>query len=292
MQSGRRTAEDLMARTRSIVVLLGAAMALSVQAASAQTPATAEKTEAFGAAARRGDAATVAKLLDEGVDVNAKFRYDVTALFYACDHGHLEVVKVLLARGATVNLKDTFYGATPLTWASGPAQKRKPEHAQIVGLLLKAGAQGKEGALSAAVSASDAPMVKVVLDSGGLPDTALADALETASRAKKTEIVTLLEAAGAKPHPEFKMEPAQLGKYTGTFRAPNGNEIVMVVADGRLFMDLSKLGGPPKLAMVARNEMTFVSPDAPGLRVTVKLDAGQAAALVVGPNTYTRTGGI
>ena len=283
-----------MARTRSIVVLLWAAMALSVQAATAQTPPATmtEKTEAFGAAARRGDAATVAKLLDEGVDVNAKFRYDVTALFYACDHGHLEVVKVLLARGATVNLKDTFYGATPLTWGSGPAQKRKPEHAQIVGLLLKAGAQGKEGALSAAVAASDAPMVKVVLDSGGVSDTALADSLETASRAKKTEIVTLLEAAGAKPHPEFKMEPAQLAKYAGTFRALNGNEIVMVVADGRLFMDLSKLGGPPKLAMVARNETTFVSPDAPGLGVTVKLDAGQPAALVVGPNTYTRTGGM
>jgi hypothetical protein len=285
-------AEDLMPRARLLVVL-GALLAVSTPAAAQTPPATmTEKTEAFGAAARRGDAAMVTKLLDEGVDVNAKFRYDVTALFYACDHGHLEVVNVLLARGATVNLKDTFYGATPLTWASGPAQKRKPEHAQIVGLLLKAGAQGKEGALSAAVSASDAPMVRIVLASGGLSATTLADALETASRAKKTEIVTLLEAAGAKPHPEFKIEPAQLAKYAGTFKAPNGAEIVLVVAEGRVFMDLSKVGGPPKLALVARNETTFVSPDTPGLRLTVKLDAGQAAALVIGPNTYTRTGGL
>ncbi len=280
-----------MARTRSIVVLWCAAMALSGQAARAQTPATAEKTEAFAAAARRGDAATVTKLLDEGVDVNAKFRYGVTALFYASDHGHLEVVTVLLARGATVNLKDTFYSATPLTWASGPAQKRKPEHAQIVGLLLKAGAQGKEGALSAAISAADAPMVKIILDTGGLSATSLADALEAASRAKKPELVTLLEAAGAKPHPEFKIEAAQLARYAGTFRGPSGAEIVLVIDDGRLVMDLSKVGGPPKLALVARNETTFVSPDAPGLRLTVKLEEGQAAAIVIGPNTYTRTGG-
>ena len=54
------------------------------------------------------------KLLDEGVDVNTRFRYDATALFYACDHGHLEVVKVLLERGADMSIKDTFYGFTPL----------------------------------------------------------------------------------------------------------------------------------------------------------------------------------
>ena len=58
------------------------------------------KAEQFQDAARKGDAATVNKLLDEGVDVNTKFRYNATALFYACDHGHLEVVKVLLDHGA------------------------------------------------------------------------------------------------------------------------------------------------------------------------------------------------
>lgn len=39
----------------------------------------------FWAAARRGDAAQVKALLDQGVDVNTKFRYDATALSYASD---------------------------------------------------------------------------------------------------------------------------------------------------------------------------------------------------------------
>lgn len=46
-------------------------------------------------AARKGDAAAVAALLDKGADVNAKFRYGSTALFKAADRGNSEVVKSL-----------------------------------------------------------------------------------------------------------------------------------------------------------------------------------------------------
>ena len=109
------------------------------------------KVEQFQDAARKGDAATVKKLLDEGVDVNTKFRYDATALFYACDHGHVEVVKVLLDKGADMSGKDTFYGFTPLMLAASPAQKKKPEHLEITKLLLQKGAPGKEAALSSAI---------------------------------------------------------------------------------------------------------------------------------------------
>src|SRR5713226_8978971 len=70
----------------------------SVQAAPA------DKADALSEAARKGDAAAVKKLLDEGVDVNTKFRYDRTALSFACDRGNVEVVKVLLDRGADVNV--------------------------------------------------------------------------------------------------------------------------------------------------------------------------------------------
>src|SRR6187401_2538951 len=123
-----------------LLVTLAAALAL------AQAPPL-TKAEQLQDAARKGDAATVKKLLDEGVDVNTKFRYNATALFYACDHGHVDVVKVLLDKGADLTVKDTFYGFTPLMLAVSPAQKRRPEHTEIAKLLIAKGAPGKEGAL-------------------------------------------------------------------------------------------------------------------------------------------------
>ena len=45
-------------------------------ATAAQAPA--DNAEAFAAAVRKGDAPAVKELLDEGVDVNTKYRYDAT----------------------------------------------------------------------------------------------------------------------------------------------------------------------------------------------------------------------
>jgi ankyrin repeat protein len=89
-----------------------------------------DKHEEFFAAARKGDVAAVKAFLDAGVDVNSKTRYGATALSYACDKGHVEVVRLLVERGADVNVKDTFYGEVPLGWALSHG------HVQVVKLLL------------------------------------------------------------------------------------------------------------------------------------------------------------
>src|SRR6476661_3997873 len=68
-------------------------------------------------AVRKGDVAAVTAALDHGADVNAKFRYGTTALFKAAERGNADVARVLLDRGADVKVKDTFYGATAMTWA-------------------------------------------------------------------------------------------------------------------------------------------------------------------------------
>ncbi|HMO13690.1 MAG TPA: ankyrin repeat domain-containing protein [Pirellulaceae bacterium] len=67
--------------------------------------------------ARAGDLEKVRRILDSGVDVDAKSNYGATALAFAAEQGHLELVKFLVERGADVNSKDTFYNATPLSWA-------------------------------------------------------------------------------------------------------------------------------------------------------------------------------
>ena len=274
--------------------LLCALLALSCSVAGAQTPQTSEKAEALAAAARKGDAAAVTKLLDEGVDVNSKFRYGTTALSFAADHGHLEVVKVLVARGADVNVKDTFYGATPLTWATSPALTRKPEHAEIVGLLLKHGAKGKEDALLTSVSSGEVATTKIILAQGGLSAESLADALDAAKRAKQPEIVALLEAAGAKPRPEFKLDEAQLARYAGTYRNPGGSELVIAVAGGRLTVGAGKSGtGPPQpVPLVAQSETAFVGAEMAGLKISFTIEDGKVTAMIIGPpspaNTFTK----
>jgi ankyrin repeat protein len=140
--------------------------------ASAQDP-----NEEFFAAARKGDAAAVRAFLDKGFDVNAKTRYGATALSYACDKGHVEVVKLLIERGANVNVKDTFYGEVPLGWALSHG------HAQVLKLLLDKGATGIERALTEGVQEGNIEIVKIALEKGGLKPDTLNNALRRASAA-------------------------------------------------------------------------------------------------------------
>ena len=53
-------------------------------------------------AASHGHTEVVKRLLDRGADINAKYDYGQTALFRAADNGHIEVVKLLLDRGAHI----------------------------------------------------------------------------------------------------------------------------------------------------------------------------------------------
>jgi hypothetical protein len=268
-------------------------IALAAVFALAQAPPL-TKAEQLQDAARKGDAATVKKLLDEGVDVNTKFRYNATALFYACDHGHLEVVKVLLDHGADMSIKDTFYGFTPLALATGPAQKKTPAHSEIAKLLIQKGAPGKEDALSSAIQSGDGSLAKFILDSGGISPPALTDALEGAKTASKADMVALLEKAGAKPYEDFKIDPGILAKFPGTYKGTTGNELTVVAAGARV--TIGQTAAPPaqRLTFVATGEKTFKAIGAP-LTVTFQMDGDKVAGFTITqagpPQVYTRVEG-
>jgi hypothetical protein len=270
------------------LVLLSVAAVLGQSSGSA--PQAGAQAEALADAARKGDAAAVKKLLDGGVDVNTKFRYGTTALSFACDRGHLDVVKLLLDRGADVNVRDTFYMATPLTWAVSPQMGRTPQHPEIVRLLLAKGAQGKGPALMGAISVPDLATTKVILESGGLDPNTLADALDAATRGQRKEIVALLEAAGAKPRVEFKMDDAQLARYAGTYSGPGGTELVLTVAGGRL---TGSAAPGQRLTFVARDATTFGVAEAPGVTLTIRIEGDKVAAVGFPSNatTWTRVEG-
>jgi ankyrin repeat protein len=267
-------------------------IALAAAIALVQPPPL-TKAEQLQEAARKGDAATVKKLLDEGVDVNTKFRYGATAIFYASDHGHVEVVKVLLDKGADLNLKDTFYGFTPLALALGPAQKKKPEHTEIAKLLIAKGSPGKEIALNAAIQSNDAGLAKVVLDSGGVPASTLSDALDWAKSQNKPEMATLLEQAGAKPGQEFAMTPEQLATFAGSYRNPTGNEITVVVNGSRLTIGPAPAPPAQRFTLIAKDATTFrvLTPNGGSGSIVFKSENDKitGATMTLGPNNIVLT---
>ena len=272
MQVARRRDTVLLCVLCALCVGAHAPVAMHAQS-------TDDKADALSAAARKGDVVAVKKLLDEGVAADTKFRYNRTALSFAADRGHADVVKLLLDRGADVNARDTFYNATALTWAVNPAMDRTPRHAEVVRLLLQHGAQGKENALIGAVSSGDAAMTKVVLDIGGLQAGTLSDALESATKGKHADIVSLLEKAGAKPRVEMKLDAAQLARYAGTYK--DGPQIpvnaVVTIADGRLVVSL----GGQKMTLIARDETTFGVAEQPGTTVTFKIAGDKATTITL-----------
>jgi uncharacterized membrane protein len=265
-------------------------IALAAVLALAQAPPL-TKAEQLQDAARKGDAATVKKLLDEGVDVNTKFRYNATALFYACDHGHVEVVKVLLDHGADMTVKDTFYGFTPLMLATGPAQKKTPAHTEIAKLLIAKGAPGKEQALTSGVQSNDPALVKAVLDSGGLSAATLSDALETATLRKKADVIPVLEQAGAKPFADFKMDAAQLEKFAGKYK--NADFTTVIAVEGGRLTFASATAPANRSFLAPKDETTFRAIGMAGTVFIFKMDGGKVISFAItpvqgNPNVYTR----
>ncbi len=98
---------------KGMVVLVVILACASVVAAGDPEDRIAELMEA----AFQGNAKTVAKLLDGGVDVNSRYIDNETALIFASLKGHVQVVKLLLARGADVHAKDNK-GMTALEYAT------------------------------------------------------------------------------------------------------------------------------------------------------------------------------
>ena len=80
-----------------------------------------------------------------------------------------------LEEGADVNSKDSFYEATPLTWASFN------DHVEIVALLLKKGATGADGVLASGVRSGDKALVAAALEGQDLTPEAVLRARKAAA---------------------------------------------------------------------------------------------------------------
>jgi len=176
-----------------------------------QTNPKQELNDQLFEAVRKGDAAAVTAALDRGADVNAKFRYGTTALFKAAERGNADVTKVLLDRGADVNVKDTFYRATALSWAL------QNDHLNVVTLLLQKGAEGAEDVLMQGVRGGKEEIVKLALDNAKIKPEDLTAALAFSMNANTAPITDMLKKAGATPPTAIEAATLQtyVGKYKG-----------------------------------------------------------------------------
>ena len=264
-------------RWRAFVIAFSLLVASIV--AALQDPAPDSPAGKFWAAARRGDAAEVKKQLDAGVDVNTPFRYGATALTYACDRGHLDVVKLLLERGARVDVKDSFYSFTPFDLAMRPAMGEPGDgHVAILGLLLAKGAGSRSVLLAAGAQSGRTGFVKLALEGGSLRPLDLADALEIATKAKQEDVVAQLKAAGAQPlpAPDAKVERAVLERYVGEWATEGpGPRAVIEVGESGL---TGRFGGDP-VPLGAYDERTFRALKPPGTRLTFETEGGEARLL-------------
>lgn len=250
-------------RPASILSAAALVLALCADAAVAQ-----DRGDELRRAASAGDVAKVRALLDAGADPNAGNRYGATALSFACDKGHAEVVKLLLERGARVDVKDTFYNSTPVVWAAMKG------HAEVLRALLEKGADAPT-ALSTAVMSGHPAAVKVVLDRGGLPADALTESLVAAERSEEPagkEIAALLKAAGAQPPPPpAQIAPEVLAGHVGTYRSQEGFAGTIALKDGKL---TAAFEGGGTLTLAPVDATTFRAEEFPAVKFAFDPAAG------------------
>ena len=220
-------------------------------------------------AVRKGDAAAVTSLLDRGADVNAKFRYGATALFKAAERGNVEVTKVLLERGADVKVKDTFYGATAMTWALNG------KHLGVVRLLLQKGSEGGDDVLMEGTRESNPELVKIALDSGTLkPESLTAALLASEGNEKNAAITEMLKKAGAQP--PLQVDAATLQSYAGKYKGETGPEATVTVKDGKLVVAGFTREAQPLMAL---DKTTFRPVAFSGITLTFNVEAGKVVSM-------------
>jgi len=134
-------------------------------------------------AAYEGNIEVVKQHLAAGTDVDAKDKYELTALHWAAAGGQNEIVELLIAKGADVNATDGD-GDTPLHLAGNSTATK-----EIAELLISKGAGVNAMNLS--------PPGRRI---GGMTP------LDMATLGNRTEIAALLRKHGGKTGEELKAE--------------------------------------------------------------------------------------
>ena len=126
LQNGRGEAAEFLASRGARLDLEGAAgigrldivQSFFAGDGSLITPATQNQMrDGFAWACQFSRTDVVDFLLQKGMKADAKLRHGETGLHWAAYGGHSAIAKLLLDRGAPIDVKDDRYSGTPLDWA-------------------------------------------------------------------------------------------------------------------------------------------------------------------------------
>jgi outer membrane protein assembly factor BamB len=219
--------------------------------AVAETPSYASAADDLLAAASAADVEGVRRALGAGADVNAENRYGRTALSLAAGGGHLEVVLVLLERGADPNRRDWFYDSSPIGWAL----QREGASLEVVEALVRAGGDDRFQALVGALRGGQVEVARAVVASGPLLQSEH-DQLVTFLPRLSPELRAVAESVKVVPDPPPPAYTAEdLQRFAGEFEGWDNDRLVTVsVADRALRI---AIGGDPARRFVVSGENAF-----------------------------------
>lgn len=169
-------------------------------APQASAPKTQEDIDEFVAAAREGNLDAVKAFYNTGGDINKPNQRGQTALMWAAQRGHLEVVKFLVQLGANVNAVDTDRQEPALMWATKKGQKAVVEFLIANGADVNLGDQFKETPLMDAARYGHKDLCELLLNKRARVNDTDVDgesALMWAAANGNAEIVKFLIAYGA-----------------------------------------------------------------------------------------------
>lgn len=232
--------------------------------ASALSLFAADANEDLLTASRAGDLPAVTTAIEHGAALETKTQYGQTPLYLAAMNGHEDVVRFLLDKGASTDIRDTFYKAPML----GFVLQRK--HWGVAKLLI-AKSSNTDQVLGDVTDTGRTDLVQAVLSGGKPSQPALDKAYEALLEAKHAEAAELLKKAGARePAPPVNVDATVLASYSGTYKSDQiPIEIKVSVKEGKLVIQaagqqelLTKTLSATRFAFVpAQLELEFDSTD-------------------------------
>jgi outer membrane protein assembly factor BamB len=230
--------------TQTSLRRIGIALLFFIALAPLAAQAVDDPGYALRAAAGAGDEARVRALLEAGAAVDAPARYGQTPLFFAAEKGHLGIARLLVERGANVNVREQFFGQSILDVAL------QSDNLELVRLLLDKGAEGADAMLFTAIERDSLELAKMAVATGQLEPLDLAAARREAA-GRSQALRDLLAAATATPRqrPPYHPTAERLQLSAGRYQSPNGDATVMVTVRGE-GLEL-QLPGKPAAVTVA-----------------------------------------